>query len=534
MRVSSQKVGQRQRSRPSIRLVTICLVPHVSAFSPRAPGLSLMHRSVLSASPILSSRHGCSFSTLFLSANHETREESQSGSSKREMLKFALPALGIYLTNPLLSNIDNAFVGRMVGPAGLAALSPATLCIDQALYLFSFLSRATTGMVSRVYCSDSEGENDEQNQDTVYISAARDAASPAFSVSLICGGVLSLVYAFFTPNLLSKLNVDPHLRTSATSYIHWRGAISWAALAQSICLSLFMATKDSVTPLKIILSAALLNVLGDTLLCVWPLKGGCGGAAAATALATILSSAWMVNSLRLKGLCPRFKIPTKEELGALMEFTGPLILITFVRMAGFMNMQKRAMALGVQSLAGYQLVTNFLIFFILFGEPLSQIGQTQLPSLIDSNDSEKARSTFKSVMTLSFFAALGVGATAYFTALFGPGFFSSNPQVQATARDSAPALFCAVVAAISAISVDGCMMASKDFGFMLFNGLLGFFVQAKILDYCSSISGIFLSFAVRLGIYTLFATGRAALGFGNLGKAIRRDPADKEWSVIRA
>jgi len=88
--------------------------------------------------------------------------------SKKEMLGFALPALGIYLSNPLLSNIDNAFVGQTVGTAGLAALSPATICTDQMLYLFSFLSRATTSIVSRAY-SVRDGKGNEE--------AARDAAS---------------------------------------------------------------------------------------------------------------------------------------------------------------------------------------------------------------------------------------------------------------------------------------------------------------------------------------------------------------------
>lgn len=455
------------------------------------------------------------------SSNYDNaaKEETKASTSKTEMLKFAVPALGIYLTNPLLSNIDNAFVGRTVGPTGLASLSPATLCIDQALYLFSFLSRAATGMVSRAY----NAKNAQEDGGNRNLGAARDAASPAFSMSLICGACLSMVYAFFTPNLLSRLNVDPHLRTSATTYIHWRGAISWAALAQSICLSLFMATKDSITPLKIISAAALLNVLGDSLLCVWPLKGGCGGAAAATSLATLISSAWMAKSLRDKGMCPKFKLPTKKELGSLMEFTGPLLMITFVRMAGFLNMQRRAMSLGVTALAGYQLVTNLLIFFILFGEPLSQVGQTQLPALIDSNETEKAKKTYKSVMMLSLFAAVGVGAVAFFTAMFGSGMFSSDIGVQVVARHSAPALFSAVVATILGIGVDGCMMASKDFGFMLVNGLLGFLVQAKLLDYCTSISGIFYSFTVRLSMYTLFATGRAALGVGNLGRALRKD-----------
>ena len=90
--------------------------------------------------------------------------------SKTEMLRFAIPALGIYLANPLLSNIDNSFVGQTVGTAGLAALSPATLCTDQMLYLFSFLSRATTSMVARAYALD--GSTTGGN-----VAAARDAAS---------------------------------------------------------------------------------------------------------------------------------------------------------------------------------------------------------------------------------------------------------------------------------------------------------------------------------------------------------------------
>lgn len=93
-------------------------------------------------------------------------------SSKRAMLGFAIPALGIYLANPLLSNIDNAFVGQTVGTAGLAALSPATICTDQLLYLFSFLGRATTGIVARAYAA-----NGNDNDDKGDVEAARKAAS---------------------------------------------------------------------------------------------------------------------------------------------------------------------------------------------------------------------------------------------------------------------------------------------------------------------------------------------------------------------
>jgi hypothetical protein len=111
--------------------------------------------------------------------------------SKRALLSFAIPALGIYLTNPLLSNMDNAFVGQTIGTTGLAALSPATICIDQMLYLFNFLGRATTGLVARAY--DVDTDHDDNNHNTPpspqqprpmlnggepgNTSAARDAAS---------------------------------------------------------------------------------------------------------------------------------------------------------------------------------------------------------------------------------------------------------------------------------------------------------------------------------------------------------------------
>jgi hypothetical protein len=113
----------------------------------------------------LESYHANEGDAATISVVDATMTPTSSSTSKRALLSFAIPALGIYLTNPLLSNMDNAFVGKTVGVAGLAALSPATLCIDQMLYLFSFLSRATTGLVARAYGTDGN------------TTAARDAAS---------------------------------------------------------------------------------------------------------------------------------------------------------------------------------------------------------------------------------------------------------------------------------------------------------------------------------------------------------------------
>lgn len=441
--------------------------------------------------------------------DEESPTNTATSSSKRKMMSFALPALGIFLANPLLSNIDNAFVGRTAGTAGLAALSPATICTDQMIYLFSFLGRATTGIVARAY--GTEGDTD----------AAREAASAPLTVSIVCGIILSVVYAYYTPTMLSMLKVDPALRTASASYIYWRGAISWATLAQATALSILLATRDAKTPLLIVALAAVVNVIGDAAMCVWPLRMGCAGAAAATAFATLFSSSFMLRVLAKKKLLPRIRLPNKSEMYSLLEYTGPLLAITITRLIGFLSMQSAAMKLGVQSLAAYQLCINAMTFFLLFGEPLSQLSQTQLPAMMDANDGASIRATLKSILTLAGITALSVGILPYLFLTFGAGAFSTDAAVQLVTRQTAPAIFLAVATAIMTVAVDGAMLASRDFGFILLFGSATCLVQVKyLLPHATTLTAIFGTFTFRLGSYALAAVGRAVLGRGRLGRAI--------------
>ena len=66
------------------------------------------------------------------------------------------------------------------------------------------------------------------------------------------------------------------------------------------------------------------------------------------------------------------------------------------------------------------------------------------------------------------------------------------------------------------------MLASRQFGFMLAQGLATMFIQLGLLrSWCGSISQIYHTFSLRLGSYALIALLRTALGKGALGRAIR-------------
>ncbi|CAJ1966463.1 unnamed protein product [Cylindrotheca closterium] len=452
----------------------------------------------------------------------DTQKDETTLASKRQMMSFAIPALGIFLANPLLSNIDNSFVGKTVGTAGLAALSPATICTDQMLYLFSFLSRATTGLVSRAYGSKT---NDVEKNE-----AAAEAGSAPLTVALISGFFLTTVYALFTPAMLAALKVTPALRGPAASYIYWRGAISWAALAQSVCLSVMLATRDAITPLKIVGMAAGVNIVADYLACVWPLRLGCSGAAAATSFATLFSCGFMIKALKKKGILPKIRLPTKKELASLTEFTGPLLAITITRLIGFVSMQRTAMTLGVKHTAAYQMSINLVIFYLLFAEPLSQLSQTRLPGLIDSNDTKGVLDTLKSVLVLGGGTALTVGAVAGLSLFFGSAVFSSDLAVQALAKNAAPAVFLTVLTAIFAVTIDGAMLASRDFSFMLIQGVMTMILQLFLLkNWCSSIPQVYATFTIRLGSYAASSLLRVFSGFGPLGRVIRGNKKEEDY-----
>lgn len=454
-----------------------------------------------------------------------TKSVASVSASKREMMKFAIPALGIFLSSPLMSNIDNAFVGKTSGTAGLAALSPATICTDQMLYLFSFLSRATTGIVSRAYVvSKSEGPAgtiEEQEDEEEGIISARNAASTPITFAIFSGILLSIFYAIFTPSLLSALKVDPILRPASASYVYWRGSIAWAALLQSVCLSVMLATRDAMTPLKIISLAAVVNVIGDTLFCVYPLRMGTSGAAAATAFATVFSSGKMLLDLKKKRLLPQLKVPKWKDLKELLQYVGPLFIITIARLTGFVSMQRRAMTFGTQPLAAYQICANSLILFLLFGEPMSQLHQTKLPALLDRGDKEGALSTIKSVLTLSMFTSMAIGMVTFLTLTFGSGWFTSDAAVQAIVRNTAPSVSLAVMQAIMTTTLDGAMLASRDFSFIILVGLLTCFLQVSLLPRCLTLGSIFGTFTLRLASYAIAILLRVGSGSGILGNVLQ-------------
>jgi Na+-driven multidrug efflux pump len=109
------------------------------------------------------------------------------------------------------------FVGRVAGAQQLAALNPGVTVADFSIFLFLFLSRATTGLVTRALASGPDPDDSSSSQRTN--AAARAILGCALKVALACGLLVGGLLFVFTAPMLAALGVPLDLRSSAAAYI---------------------------------------------------------------------------------------------------------------------------------------------------------------------------------------------------------------------------------------------------------------------------------------------------------------------------
>ncbi|KAL3808321.1 hypothetical protein ACHAXA_004050 [Cyclostephanos tholiformis] len=224
------------------------------------------------------------------------------------ILRYTLPAIGIWLCSPVLSMIDTAAVGLLAGTAQQAALNPAVSVSDYGALVVAFMYTATTNLVAAAAREDRD--------DYVAVAVARpmtmnesyaDVRRPrpkttrtlvtALRLASGVGTFFAIALFLLGPRLLKLLigndasHLDPIVFSSALRYVRIRAlgmpAMVTIGTAQSACLGM----QDVRSPLYVLLAAAIVNFLGDVALV--PLKGGWWGdvfgGAAGAAWATVAS-----------------------------------------------------------------------------------------------------------------------------------------------------------------------------------------------------------------------------------------------------
>jgi hypothetical protein len=201
-----------------------------------------------------------------------------------KILRYTVPAIGIWLCSPVLSMIDTAAVGLLSGTAQQAALSPAVSIVEYGALTVAFMYTAATNLIAAATQEDADGADGDDRR-------AAATLVTALKLALLVGTGFGALLAASSRALLGLLvgdgALDPVVLAAALRYIRIRAlglpAMVVIGTAQSACLGM----QDVRSPLYVLAAAAGVNFLGDCLLV--PRAGAWLGGAAGAAWATVFS-----------------------------------------------------------------------------------------------------------------------------------------------------------------------------------------------------------------------------------------------------
>lgn len=400
----------------------------------------------------------------------------------KDLFNFALPCLGLWISNPLLSLIDTASVGLTakpgMGAAELGALGPATTFIDGSTYLFAFLNVATTNLYASALAKNAENEEESK--------LATDAVvRTATKIALICGfGIMGLL--FWKGQFLLKLYVgeqaSKQILTPATEYVHIRALSLPTSLLAGVLQAALLGAKDSVTPLVAVAASTITNILGDGFLVIL-LKWGTAGAAIATTAAQWAGTTALWNPARQKlfvKASPEQKSNHKVTSKSFLGFAAPVLTLILGKLAAFGFMTHVAAALPAEAaLASHQIVLSLFFFLSPFLEVISQTAQTFLPQFYINKADEfrsEAQILAGRLLRLGVTAGAGIALIAASIPRFFPFILTNDPLVQSSVKPLALPLFLGGLLTAPVAVSEGILLARREL-----NYLAGVYVLSTIL-----------------------------------------------------
>ncbi|OWM83893.1 hypothetical protein CDL15_Pgr004324 [Punica granatum] len=359
----------------------------------------------------------------------------------KEIVMFSGPATGLWICAPLMSLISTAVIGQG-SSTELAALGPGTVFCDNMNLLFMFLSIATSNMVATSLAKGDK--NDVQHQISILLF-----------IGLTCGTLMLLFTQFLGFQALTAFAgaKNAHIIPAATKYVQIRG-LAWPAILYGlVAQSSSLGMKDSMGPLKSLLVASTVNGLGHLVLCSM-LGYGIVGAAWATLASQIVAAYMMIQALNKKGFNSfAVSVPSASEFLQIFGIAAPVFVTMFSKVAFYSLITYFATAMGTNTVAAHQ-----------------------------------ARMLLKSLMIIGAILGLVISAIGASVPGLFPNIFTSDPNVIQEMHKVLLFFFIALSATPCTHSLEGTLLAGRDFKFVSL-AMSGCFCLGALLLYLVSSRG---------------------------------------------
>jgi len=192
---------------------------------------------------------------------------------KKALFKISLPIIVGMLVQTLYNVVDTAFIGRL----GSEAIAALTFAFPVFFILISVNAGLGIGMNSRI--ARYMGAKNK--------TAAENTAMHGLLVSLVLAVVIFVLGWFFLDDLFSLFGASEVVLDLAVSYMSIILIGMFFMFPTYVSNNIFSAQGDTKTPMKVQVSALVLNIILDPIFIYW-LDLGVKGAAIATTIAFLL------------------------------------------------------------------------------------------------------------------------------------------------------------------------------------------------------------------------------------------------------
>ena len=283
------------------------------------------------------------------------------------ILRLAAPAVAMMACHFCFNLIDSIWVGRLIGPAALAAVSTAGFYVWVLLSLGEMVEVGLIAVAARRH-----GEGDPER-------AAR-AAAGAVGFALLAGTVVSLAGLALTDWLFRMMTVPPEVARLGHAYLStWLlgGPLVFGFFAVE---ATFRASGDTRTPFLILAASVVLSIGLDPLLIAgvgpFPRLGVEG---AATASVMVRGGGFLIGLIiavrrgLLRVRAPDWRaIPTMLRVGAPLSLAGVLLSVIYMWLTRFtsrfgtpalaaLGVGHKVEGLGFIAISGFALSASALV-----------------------------------------------------------------------------------------------------------------------------------------------------------------------------
>jgi len=264
-------------------------------------------------------------------------------------MNMAFPSMLGLMTEPLMGIFDTILIGQY-GTRELAAAAGISTILSSAMWLFNFLSSATTARVAAFH-----GAKDDESIGIYSVLA--------FTSAMLIGIILAFSFKIFGNSVIDIYGFPGEVRSFAGDYLNIRLLGIPFTLLLITGIGFFRGLQNALIPMYVSIAANLLNLILDILL-IYGVEGyipkmGIRGAAWATVIAQISGFLILLLFALRKGLIQKYNLYRfKWSIKMFKQLYGTsvhLFMRTFLLLAGFLVSGSVAARMGTVTQAANEI-----------------------------------------------------------------------------------------------------------------------------------------------------------------------------------